>query len=124
MRVLVASAAILVAAAVPMASSEGEQLNCGDCLALTTSVPAAIHPVADVAVGLSASELAEQLQVAAGMTGVEQEPEPEEVEAQAPDLCGTLIDAAEANDLPPAFLARLIWQESRFDPKSLSPAGA
>src|SRR5205085_6171111 len=36
----------------------------------------------------------------------------------------TLIDAARANNLPPAFLARLIWQESRFDPVSVSTAGA
>jgi hypothetical protein len=40
------------------------------------------------------------------------------------DVCATLIDAARSNDLPPAFLARLIWQESRFDPWSMSPVGA
>jgi len=44
--------------------------------------------------------------------------------APQPDVCTTLIDAAHANDLPPAFLARLIWQESRFDPSSVSRAGA
>jgi len=133
MRVLVASAAIIVAAVVPIVSSDGEQLSCSDCLQSTPAVPAAVHPIADVAAGISASEIAEQLQVAAGVTPPAQTVEPEQgeaqsangpVEAQAPDLCDTLIDAAEANGLPAAFLARLIWQESRFDPKSLSPAGA
>jgi hypothetical protein len=32
--------------------------------------------------------------------------------------------AAAANDLPAAFFMRLIWQESRFNPDSISPAGA
>jgi len=40
------------------------------------------------------------------------------------DVCATLIDAARDNDLPPAFLARLIWQESGFDSRSVSHAGA
>ncbi|TFG84276.1 MAG: lytic transglycosylase domain-containing protein [Hyphomicrobiales bacterium] len=32
--------------------------------------------------------------------------------------------AAEANGLPPEFLARLIWKESLFDVKAVSPMGA
>jgi soluble lytic murein transglycosylase-like protein len=32
--------------------------------------------------------------------------------------------AADANNLPLEFLTRLIWQESRFDPRAVSPAGA
>ncbi len=41
------------------------------------------------------------------------------------DRVCTLIEThAEANGLPPAFLARLIWKESRFDPNAVSPKGA
>jgi hypothetical protein len=39
-------------------------------------------------------------------------------------ICRTLAQAAAANDLPQEFFARLIWQESRFDPMAVSPAGA
>lgn len=38
--------------------------------------------------------------------------------------CHTLTTAADANNLPLEFLTRLIWQESRFDPHAVSPAGA
>ncbi|MFZ2107993.1 MAG: lytic transglycosylase domain-containing protein [Roseiarcus sp.] len=39
-------------------------------------------------------------------------------------MCKTLESAARLNDLPVAFLTRLIWQESRFDAYVVSPAGA
>ena len=39
-------------------------------------------------------------------------------------MCQTLELAARLNDLPVAFLTRLIWQESRFDAHAVSPAGA
>lgn len=39
-------------------------------------------------------------------------------------ICQTLVQAAAANDLPVEFFARLIWQESRFDPSAVSPMGA
>ena len=43
----------------------------------------------------------------------------------APDsICQALATAAAANDLPVAFLTRLIWQESRFKPDAVSRAGA
>jgi hypothetical protein len=38
--------------------------------------------------------------------------------------CKTLEEAAFKNGLPPDFLVRLIWQESNFNPNSVSPAGA
>ncbi|GIT90876.1 glycosyl transferase [Jannaschia pagri] len=42
----------------------------------------------------------------------------------AEDVC-TQIDAeARQHGLPPAFFARLLWQESRFDPNAVSPANA
>jgi soluble lytic murein transglycosylase-like protein len=39
-------------------------------------------------------------------------------------ICRTLAQAAASNDLPQEFFARLIWQESRFDPLAISPMGA
>ena len=40
------------------------------------------------------------------------------------DICRTLAQAAAGNDLPEEFFTCLIWQESRFDPAAVSPAGA
>jgi hypothetical protein len=42
----------------------------------------------------------------------------------ADEICRTLAQAAADNDLPEEFFTRLIWQESRFDPAAVSPAGA
>src|SRR5262249_632779 len=39
-------------------------------------------------------------------------------------ICDALAAAATENDLPVDFFARLIWQESRFDPTAVSRAGA
>src|SRR6202048_1524701 len=39
-------------------------------------------------------------------------------------ICNALAVAAAQNDLPADFFARLIWQESRFDPAAVSRAGA
>ena len=40
------------------------------------------------------------------------------------ELCDTLVSTGKANDLPLAFFTNLIWQESRFDPTSVSRAVA
>lgn len=40
------------------------------------------------------------------------------------DVCQHIERQAKAFGLPPGFLARLIWKESRFDPTAISPAGA
>jgi len=40
------------------------------------------------------------------------------------DICRTLAQAAADNELPEEFFTRLIWQESRFNPAAVSPAGA
>lgn len=40
------------------------------------------------------------------------------------DLCQSIEVFAKANGLEPGFFARLIWQESRFDPNARSPADA
>jgi hypothetical protein len=41
-----------------------------------------------------------------------------------PQLCNALLTAAEDNDLPVAFFANLIWQESRLRDDAVSPKGA
>jgi hypothetical protein len=40
------------------------------------------------------------------------------------DVCAAIEIYAEHFGLPEGFLARLIWQESRFDPQAISPVGA
>lgn len=40
------------------------------------------------------------------------------------DVCRALETEADASGLDPHFFARLIWQESRFRPDAVSPAGA
>lgn len=39
-------------------------------------------------------------------------------------ICKLIAREANTNGLPPSFFARLIWKESRFDEKAVSPAGA
>jgi len=39
-------------------------------------------------------------------------------------VCFRIQRVAEAQNIPEAFLARLIWKESRFDPNAVSPKGA
>src|SRR5690625_826114 len=51
-------------------------------------------------------------------------PRPHSLTVDAPGVCALIADAAELHDIPPEFLARLIWQESRFDIAALSPVGA
>jgi hypothetical protein len=41
-----------------------------------------------------------------------------------PDVCSAIERYAGHYQLPPGYFARLIWQESRFDPAAISPAGA
>ncbi|HKS83903.1 MAG TPA: lytic transglycosylase domain-containing protein [Pseudolabrys sp.] len=40
------------------------------------------------------------------------------------EICGTLAQAAQKNDLPVHFLIRLLYQESSFRPEAISSAGA
>ena len=47
-----------------------------------------------------------------------------EVAEFALDVCKRIEQAALKWELPPAFFARLIWKESRFNPNAVSPAGA
>lgn len=40
------------------------------------------------------------------------------------DVCSLIETSARENRLDPHFLARLLWQESRFEPGAISPVGA
>lgn len=50
--------------------------------------------------------------------------DPKDRRPSVDDICRTLAQAAADNELPEEFFTRLIWQESRFDPTAVSPAGA
>ena len=50
--------------------------------------------------------------------------EPRGLRPSVDEICRTLAQAASDNELPEEFFTRLIWQESRFDPAAISPAGA
>jgi hypothetical protein len=52
------------------------------------------------------------------------QPEPEASPPMPTGFCQVLAEAAAVNDLPVNFFTRLIWQESRFNPDSVSRAGA
>jgi hypothetical protein len=52
------------------------------------------------------------------------EPQARDPRPSVDDICRTLAQAATDNELPEEFFTRLIWQESRFDPSAVSPAGA
>src|SRR6187402_1779431 len=52
------------------------------------------------------------------------EPGPKKATLSVDEICRTLAQAAADNELPEEFFTRLIWQESRFDPAAVSPAGA
>ncbi len=60
-------------------------------------------------------------------TDVQQAKQDTEVDARTAfvaDVCLRIETAAETWRLPPGYLARLIWKESRFDPNAVSPKGA
>ncbi len=49
---------------------------------------------------------------------------PEEPPLTKEELCNTLSEQAQANELPAIYFANLIWQESRFRHDAVSPVGA
>ena len=46
------------------------------------------------------------------------------IQTDVASICDAIVAAGTENDLPVDFFARLIWQESRFDPTAVSRAGA
>jgi hypothetical protein len=61
--------------------------------------------------------------VAAAVSTARAEPPPEK-NPSTDEICHTLAQAASDNDLPEEFFTRLIWQESHFDARAVSPMGA
>lgn len=70
------------------------------------------------------------LLIAAGPVGAQEDAgeKPSEAKAEKPitieRICDLIATHADRNRLPRAYLARLIWKESRFDPNAVSPVGA
>lgn len=61
------------------------------------------------------------------MAMAEEDERPTEEDARTAfvtDVCERIETSAQKWSLPPAFFARLIWKESRFDPNAVSPKGA
>src|SRR5687767_9114756 len=85
--------------------------------------------VAGAAVGLALAQAAARAEPQAAppsLTGAGADGHPSKVEARpsGDSLCRALARAAADNGLPIAFLTRLIWLESRFNPNAVSPKGA
>lgn len=79
--------------------------------------PALLEPIADgTPVAFEAPAATEDEPEAS----LADEAQPASIEA----VCDTLATAAAANSLPVSFFLRLIWQESKFDPRAVSRAGA
>ena len=73
--------------------------------------------------GRAAALVALALAVAPGRVARAEPHEPESDNALAV-LCGIVEDSAKAEGLPINFFTRLIWRESAFQPRAVSPAGA
>jgi hypothetical protein len=73
------------------------------------------------------SRLAVALSLLFSTVGQAQEQKAPEQQLEKPkvaDICEVLERAARENGLPVAFFTRLIWQESRFNARAVSPVGA
>jgi hypothetical protein len=121
MRFLVVGAAAIIAAAVPFASSNGESRDCAECLRIIE--PPAVVSRAAVTVAPDETDVA-NAQAELALPDKADSRDDKAADASPSKLCNTLVEAAQSNGLPPGFLARLIWQESRFDPTSVSRVGA
>jgi transglycosylase-like protein with SLT domain len=55
---------------------------------------------------------------------IESEQQKSALQLSRDDICQMIESAANGEALPFEFLARLIWQESKFNPQAVSPAGA
>src|SRR5712671_673607 len=74
----------------------------------------------------SASALTGPPETTAVASPAEEEIAESEPESELPSksFCDALKEAAESSDIPVAFFARLLWQESRFQFSEVSPVGA
>ena len=87
-------------------------------LSLATAAPALARPAVDAALGLAPPRVADDIRCTEdGRDCIRQA-------SYAVDVCRLIERHAAQNALDPAFLARLLWKESRFEPAAVSPAGA
>ena len=87
---------------------------------------ASYHRAATISVNAFAA-LANSEQPGALAFATIDEPDPIVTQLRTPSrdsLCNTIVAVARANDLPIPFFANLIWQESSFRSRTISPAGA
>ena len=73
---------------------------------------------------LAASVLVGGLAASFPSAAEDDEEAPPPAELTSAEICGVIGTEAGARTLPSGFLARLIWQESRFDRLAVSPKGA
>jgi hypothetical protein len=88
-------------------------------------VPPVDTPSRGPDVAESPSPLIEEIH--ASIPPAEEVDEPEDARtpgATREEICSRVASAAQAHDLPIAFLASLVWQESRFQAQAVSPVGA
>jgi hypothetical protein len=86
------------------------------CVGLATTLPL-LMPVRAEPIGEFGGAASDQAAKAAVIEKASKRP-------SVDDICRTLAQAAVDNELPEEFFTRLIWQESRFNPAAVSPAGA
>ena len=72
----------------------------------------------------SAPALTSPPETTAAASPAEEEIAESEPELPSKSFCDALKEAAESSDIPVAFFARLLWQESRFQFSEVSPVGA
>jgi soluble lytic murein transglycosylase-like protein len=88
-------------------------------------------PLFACALALMSAQASAQVGAAAPSAGhpevdqkaVPTEPQRSTAAPTADDVCRTLEEAAAENGLPVEFFARVIWQESRFNARAVSPKG-
>jgi hypothetical protein len=93
------------------------------CVVLTVALPH-LTPTRAEPNGGSTSAASSTTSRVGSKAAATTEPEAKGRRPSVDDICRTLAQAATDNDLPEEFFTRLIWQESRFDPTAVSPAGA
>ena len=94
--------------------------------ALSHLTPALAEPLDEPASGASSGESSGASSAASdgAAKAVATAAQPKGKRPSVDEICRTLAQAAADNELPEEFFTRLIWQESRFDPTAVSPAGA
>jgi hypothetical protein len=95
--------------------------------AQTPPAAAKTAPAKPAESGGTATGAAGKQQTAAKPADNEPSPSAKEPDGGQPtvqNICHTVEEAAALNQLPVNFLARVIWQESRFNALAVSPAGA